>query len=119
MSEPLAALVSLKVDGARRSVISRSTVMILALVLIGTELGRAVPGELASFCGLAGLAGFVAYIGLEIADRRRKRKWVESLKVAAERRLSDEVESIGVDQFTLRQFGRMLWRATYGQNRPA
>lgn len=75
-----------------RTLISRTTLLILALVLLGMGLGGKMPPEVASICLLFGCFGVASYTMLELVTRYRFAQQYDAarnrIEKAVSRRLS-------------------------------
>jgi hypothetical protein len=82
-------------------IISVSTVLILSAFLIGLAVGNVIGTELEPYVLACGLAGMLAFLGLELAAYHRKVLAIEEEKQRMEERLARHVLSQSAAAFTL------------------
>ena len=81
--------------------LSTSTILILSGFLIGLTVGRTVGEDLSPYVLASGLAGFMAYLGLDAAASRREEEGQSRDKEQMESRLDKHVMSISSLGFQL------------------
>lgn len=90
-----------KNTGEAPPLLSASTILILSGFLIGLTVGRMVGNDLSPFVLACGLAGFLAYLGLDVAATRRKEELEAEEKRMMESRLDKHVMSLSSIGFVL------------------
>ena len=81
--------------------VSPSTILILSGFLVGITIGRIVGSELSPLVLSSGLAGFVAYLALDVAATRRMENRVHEEIQHMEERLDKHVLSLSSVAFKL------------------
>ena len=88
--------------------LSRSTIVILACLLLAAGGSGRLPGGLATLGLSAGVAALLGVLALGLADRRKRQHWDALLHVRTARGILDELEVVRQHRRTLREFGRLL-----------
>ena len=81
--------------------ISASTILILSGFLIGLTVGKIVSESLSPYVLACGLAGFLAFIALELAGTQREEQSAHEEKVHVQGRLDRHVMSLSSMSFRL------------------
>lgn len=81
-------------SGSERSVVSNSTILILSVFLVGVASGGMGGSEFSAYVLDCGLAGLVAYLGLEVAENRRRSEALQQEQKIVESRLDRHVKPV-------------------------
>lgn len=94
-------MMSSKEKKTSNSLLSASTILILSGFLIGVTVGKLAADELSPYFLSCGLAGFLAFIALDIAATRRAEEFACEEKRQMEERLDKHVLSQSSISFKL------------------
>lgn len=86
-----------------RPLISASTILILSGFLIGLTVGKIVSESLSPYVLSCGLAGFLAFIALELTGTQREEQSAHEERVHVQGRLDRHVLSLSSMSFTMPQ----------------
>ena len=89
-------------------IISASTILILSGFLIGLTVGKIVSESLSPYVLSCGLAGFLAFIALELTGTQREEKIDHDEKVHVQTRLDRHVMSLSSMSFKMPNEGNSL-----------
>ncbi len=84
-----------------RPLISASTILILSGFLIGLTVGKIVNESLSPYVLSCGLAGFLAFIALELTSTQREEQSAHEEQVHVQGRLDRHVMSLSSMSFTM------------------
>ena len=74
-----------------RQVVSRSAILILSGVLIGTTIGQGGMAGIAFYRFFAGIVGLISYLGLELVAHRQRGRVLQKALAAANSRLGSRL----------------------------
>lgn len=83
------------------AILSTSSILILSGFLVGLTVGCEIGDDLSPFVLASGLAGFVAYLGLDVVATRRREEMVAAEQRQMEQRLDKHVLSLSNLGFVL------------------
>ena len=95
----------MKKNKRETKIISASTILILSGFLIGLTVGKIVSEALSPYVLSCGLAGFLAFIALELTGTHREEEEAHSEQVLVQGRLDRHVLSLSSMSFSLPREG--------------